>query len=263
MTRLTANPGSGPPHRHCVCSLHGVQNAALFVDRFALGCSPRPSILTGGLEAGIALIINNVGAYSIAAMTSSIAQLRATQAISWTDALTNITIFAAFATAATSSYDYTGYPRGWITRTRHRPNPCQRLPNRQQSATPHLSITTHTADPSTPSANGLLLLAAWPIYERRITASGTPPPLTQRSDRGRRSRSLRYPSGENADTAVSAIAACRGRTPLPSAISCWFGGRPCRGSESQAVGSPMSHSTNSGAGRGPFRSSGVRALCDR
>ena len=104
MTRLTANPWIGAAASSLVfASLHGVQNAALFVDRLAFGLlASTLVILTGGLEAGIAAhIINNVGAYSIAAMTSSIAQLRATQAISWTDALTNITIFAAFATAAT------------------------------------------------------------------------------------------------------------------------------------------------------------------
>lgn len=96
-----------------VASLHGSQNAALLLDRFAFGMlASCLVILTGGLEAGIAAhIVNNVGAYSIAALTSSVAQLRATQEVTWADALTNLTIFAVFALAATAACRLLQLPR--------------------------------------------------------------------------------------------------------------------------------------------------------
>lgn len=83
-------------------SLHGTQNMALFVDRFAFGLlASGLVILTGGLEAGIAAhIINNVGAYSIATLTSSVAQLREVRALTWADALIDVAIFATFAATA-------------------------------------------------------------------------------------------------------------------------------------------------------------------
>lgn len=105
VTGVTTNPWLGAIASSLLfASIHGAQNTALLLDRFAFGMlASTLAILTGGLEAGIAAhIINNVGAYTIAAMTSNVAQLRATQELSWTGALTNITIFAAFALAATA-----------------------------------------------------------------------------------------------------------------------------------------------------------------
>lgn len=82
--------------------LHGTQNPALFVDRFAFGLlASGLVILTGGLEAGIAAhIVNNLGAFTIAALTTSLAQIREVRTITWADALTNVAIFATFAAAA-------------------------------------------------------------------------------------------------------------------------------------------------------------------
>lgn len=103
VTGVTTNPWIGAVVSSLLfASIHGAQNTALLLDRFAFGMlASTLAILTGGLEAGIAAhIINNVGAYTIAALTSNIAQLRATQELSWTGALTNTTIFAVFALAA-------------------------------------------------------------------------------------------------------------------------------------------------------------------
>lgn len=82
--------------------LHGTQNPALFVDRFAFGLlASGLVILTGGLEAGIAAhIVNNFGAFTMAALTTSIAQVREVRTLTWADALTNVAIFATFAAAA-------------------------------------------------------------------------------------------------------------------------------------------------------------------
>ena len=58
-------------------------------------------ILTGGLEAGIAAhIINNVGAYTLAGFTASIAELRAVRSLGWSDALLDVAGFALFAVVA-------------------------------------------------------------------------------------------------------------------------------------------------------------------
>jgi membrane protease YdiL (CAAX protease family) len=82
--------------------LHGTQNLPLFVDR--LGFALLAGLLvwrTGGLEAGIAAhVINNVFAYVIAGLTSSIAELKGIQGISWVDAGFNVGGFAVFALLA-------------------------------------------------------------------------------------------------------------------------------------------------------------------
>ena len=114
VTGVTTNPWIGVVASSLLfASLHGSQNAALLLDRFAFGMlASCLAILTGGLEAGIAAhIVNNVGAYSIAALTSSVAQLRATQEVTWADALTNLTIFAVFALAATAACRLLQLPR--------------------------------------------------------------------------------------------------------------------------------------------------------
>ena len=60
-----------------------------------------------------------------------------------------------------------------------------------------------------------------------------------------------------------AVAACNGRTPLPSAVICWLlVSSLCWGSVTHPWGSPMSHSTKAGASRGPsawFRRAGAGA----
>ena len=61
--------------------LHGLQNPALFVDRLAFGLLAGLLVWrTGGLEAGIAAhVVNNVCAYVIAGLTTSIAALQGDQ----------------------------------------------------------------------------------------------------------------------------------------------------------------------------------------
>lgn len=71
---------------------HGAQNLALFVDRLAFGLAAGSLVvLTGGLEAGIgAHIANNLIAYTTAALTSSIAEIRAVRTLTWPDALQDV-----------------------------------------------------------------------------------------------------------------------------------------------------------------------------
>lgn len=82
--------------------LHGTQNLPLFIDR--LGFALLAGLLawrTGGLEAGIAAhVINNVFAYVIAGLTTSIAALKAIKGISWLDAAFDVGGFAIFAVLA-------------------------------------------------------------------------------------------------------------------------------------------------------------------
>jgi membrane protease YdiL (CAAX protease family) len=83
-------------------ALHGSQNLPLFVNRLAFGLLAATLVLaTGGLEAGIAAhIINNVGAYTLAGFTASIADLRAVRSLGWSDALLDVAGFALFAVVA-------------------------------------------------------------------------------------------------------------------------------------------------------------------
>lgn len=82
--------------------LHGSQNLPLFMNRLAFGLLAAILVLaTGGLEAGIAAhVVNNVGAYTLAAFTTSIADLRAVRSLSWADALPDVAGFAVFALLA-------------------------------------------------------------------------------------------------------------------------------------------------------------------
>ena len=59
--------------------LHGTQNLPLFLDRLGFGLLAAVLVWrTGGLEAGIAAhIINNVFAYVLAGLTTSVAEIRA------------------------------------------------------------------------------------------------------------------------------------------------------------------------------------------
>jgi uncharacterized protein len=82
--------------------LHGTQNLALFADRLAFGLLAAVLVWrTGGLEAGIAAhVVNNVFAYLIAGLTTSIAALRAIRQIDWVDAAFDVGGFALFAVLA-------------------------------------------------------------------------------------------------------------------------------------------------------------------
>src|SRR5829696_5315743 len=81
---------------------HGTQNLALFADRLAFGLLAAILVWrTGGLEAGIAAhVVNNVFAYLIAGLTTSIAALRAIRGIDWVDAAFDVGGFALFAVLA-------------------------------------------------------------------------------------------------------------------------------------------------------------------
>jgi uncharacterized protein len=101
---LVAKPWFGVVVSSVVFALvHGTnQNLPLFVQR--LGFALLAGLLvwrTGGLEAGIAAhVINNVFAYVIAGLTTSIAELKGVRGISWVDASFNVGGFAVFALLA-------------------------------------------------------------------------------------------------------------------------------------------------------------------
>jgi hypothetical protein len=81
---------------------HGTQNLPLFVDRLAFGLLAGLLVWrTGGLEAGIAAhVVNNIFAYVVAGLTTSIATVRAVQEITWVDAAFDVGGFALFAALA-------------------------------------------------------------------------------------------------------------------------------------------------------------------
>jgi uncharacterized protein len=82
--------------------LHGLQNPPLFTARLAFGLLAGVLVWrTGGLEAGIAAhVVNNVFAYTIAGLTTSISTLKAVREISWVDAAFDVGGFALFAALA-------------------------------------------------------------------------------------------------------------------------------------------------------------------
>lgn len=82
--------------------MHGVQNPPLFVHRFAFGIvSGLLVLVTGGLEAGIAAhVMNNLGAFGYAIFTTSVAEVRAVQEITWVKAAWDTLTFSLFALVA-------------------------------------------------------------------------------------------------------------------------------------------------------------------
>ena len=82
--------------------MHGTQNLPLFVDRLAFGLLAAVLVWrTGGLEAGIAAhVVNNVFAYLVAGVTTSIATLKAVRELTWVDAAFDVGGFALFAVLA-------------------------------------------------------------------------------------------------------------------------------------------------------------------
>ncbi|HYP46815.1 MAG TPA: type II CAAX endopeptidase family protein [Propionibacteriaceae bacterium] len=82
--------------------LHGTQNLPLFLDRLAFGLLAAILVWrTGGIEAGVAAhIVNNIFAYVMAGLTTSVASLRAVQQITWVDAAFDVAGFALFALLA-------------------------------------------------------------------------------------------------------------------------------------------------------------------
>jgi uncharacterized protein len=102
---LVAKPWFGIVASSLVFALfHGIgtQNVPMFVDRLAFGLLAGLLVWrTGGLEAGIAAhVINNVFAYLIAGLTTSVAALKAITGIGWDHAAFNVGGFAIFAVLA-------------------------------------------------------------------------------------------------------------------------------------------------------------------
>ncbi len=81
---------------------HGSQNLPLFLDRFAFGLLAAILVWrTGGIEASVAAhVVNNIFAYVIAGLTTSIAALKAVREIGWLDAVFDVGGFAVFAALA-------------------------------------------------------------------------------------------------------------------------------------------------------------------
>lgn len=82
--------------------LHGTQSPALFAHRFAFGLVAGWLVVaTGGLEAAVAAhVVNNLGAFGYAIFTTSVAEVRAVQEITWAKAAWDILAFALFALVA-------------------------------------------------------------------------------------------------------------------------------------------------------------------
>lgn len=100
---LVAHPAFGVVVSAVLFALmHGVQNPALFVNRLGFGLLAGLLVWrTGGLEAGIgAHVVNNICAYVIAGLTSSIATVRAVTSVSWLDSGLQLGGFAVFAVLA-------------------------------------------------------------------------------------------------------------------------------------------------------------------
>lgn len=74
----------------------------MFSDRLALGLLAGILVWrTGGLEAAIAAhVVSNVYTYLNGALVSSVAAVRATQEISWFDAMSDVGVVAVFTVAA-------------------------------------------------------------------------------------------------------------------------------------------------------------------
>jgi membrane protease YdiL (CAAX protease family) len=100
---LVAHPAFGVVVSAVLFALmHGVQNPALFVNRLGFGLLAAFLVWrTGGLEAGIgAHVVNNISAYVLAGLTSSIATVRGISSITWTDSGIQLGAFALFAVIA-------------------------------------------------------------------------------------------------------------------------------------------------------------------
>lgn len=81
---------------------HGQQSLPLFVSRFVFGLLAALLVLgTGGLEAGIAThVVNNLYAFTLAALTQSVAQAMGVREITWLSAFGDVVVFAIYAVLA-------------------------------------------------------------------------------------------------------------------------------------------------------------------
>lgn len=78
---------------------HGSSDPALIVDRFCFGVLAGWLVwVTGGLEAAIAAhVVNNVASFTLAALTTSMAEVKAVTEVTWSGAAWDIARFALFA----------------------------------------------------------------------------------------------------------------------------------------------------------------------
>ncbi len=79
-------------------AFHGSLDPALVLDRFAFGVLAGWLVVrTGGLEAGIAAhVANNVSSFGLAALTASVAQVKAISEVTWIAAAWDVGRFALF-----------------------------------------------------------------------------------------------------------------------------------------------------------------------
>ena len=97
---LVANPWFGVVTSALLFALfHGTQNVPLFLSRFTFGLLVGWLVLhTGGLEAAIAAhVVNNVFAFTLAALTSTVATSRTLTAVGWGQAFSGIIAYALIA----------------------------------------------------------------------------------------------------------------------------------------------------------------------
>jgi len=100
---LVANPWFGIVVSAAVfAAFHGTQNPPLVADRFVFGLLAGILVTrTGGLEAGIAAhVANNILAFTLAGLTTSIAAVSALRTITWAQAGFDILGFAVVAVVA-------------------------------------------------------------------------------------------------------------------------------------------------------------------
>ena len=78
---------------------HGSQDPWLFGSRFTFGLLAGFLVLkTGGLEAAVAIhILNNLCAYGLAILTGTVADIRSATSVSWTQAVTEASMYAVCA----------------------------------------------------------------------------------------------------------------------------------------------------------------------
>ena len=81
---------------------HGTQNLPLFLNRLAFGLiAGLLVLLTGGLEAPIAAhVVNNALAYTVAAFTGTVTELRGTTQLTWSSSFGGIGVYTLFAVLA-------------------------------------------------------------------------------------------------------------------------------------------------------------------
>lgn len=94
---LVANPWFGVVTSALVFALfHGTQNLPLFLSRFAFGVVVGWLVLrTGGLEAAIAAhVVNNVFAFTLAGLTSTVAASRTLTQVGWVQAFSDVIVYA-------------------------------------------------------------------------------------------------------------------------------------------------------------------------